>query len=567
MRKNITIIVLAAAAATAACGCSAVSRTASSGVAPMQVAKDAVCIDSVSADLQRYIPKVMEEWKIPGMGVALSKGGKTLFCKGFGVKELKGVGEYGDKADRIYTVSASNHSLGDDTGGSRSDSVDAHTLFQVGSTSKSFTSALVAQLVDEGKISWEDTVKNILPDFEMYDRWVTENLQVKDIMTHRSGLSGQWGTYIPNLGYTRDDIYQMLKLMPPGYSFRGDFQYSNIAFEIAGQIIEKVTGKSWEDNVHERIFDRLGMEDSRVGGREFAAADNAAVPHDWGFRGDSIYVVPEYGPEQALWWLTQIEPAGGVCCSISDLLKWAEFHLHNGKVPAASDSVQVISERQMDYLHRGQSIVSQTDDKIQLYAQGWYVEQTSGGRVYYHTGTTWGFTTLCFFVPRLDLAGAVLVDSETSSNPRFAMMRRAVDLLSGRPAEDYSGEWLVDWYAGNREEVAKAAEKAKEAADDAAVIPASELAAISGDYTNTPLFGNASVKVDHGTPFITVGKQGWTHPMTREKAFSYTFRSDGHEFGIVFHTAEEAPETEPSAVSFSIDWGYGEPFPDWIRAE
>ena len=107
-------------------------------------------------------------------------------------------------------------------------------------------------------------------------------------MTHRFGIAEQAGTYIPNLGYDRDDIYRMFKYLKPAYSFRGDFQYSNIAFEIGARIIEKVTGKSWEENVRERIFDKIGMSDSRTGGRAFAAAANAAVPHDWGFRGDSM---------------------------------------------------------------------------------------------------------------------------------------------------------------------------------------------------------------------------------------------------------------------------------------
>jgi CubicO group peptidase (beta-lactamase class C family) len=490
----------------------------------------------------------MADWKIPGMAVAIEQNDSILFCKGFGVKELHGAGDTGF--------------------------VDEHTLFQIGSVSKSFTAALVAQLVDEGKISWEDTVKNILPDFEMYDPWVTANMQVKDIMTHRFGLKEQIGTYIPNLGYDRDDIYEMLRLIPPAYSFRGDFQYSNIAFEIAARIIERETGESWEKNVHERIFDRLGMHDSKVGGREFAATEDLATPHDWGFRGDSIYVVPEYGPEQALWWLTQIEPAGGVCCSVTDLLKWAEFHLHGGKAPAVAcpdslcptDSVSVISGKQMKYLHKGQTIASQGDDRILLYAQGWYVEQTSEGRVYYHTGTTWGFTTLCFFMPQLDLAGAVLVDSETSSKPRFSIMRRTIDLFSDRPDEDYSGKWLAEWYSDNR--IADTTASVTNAAaagrsDSTLVIPAAELDTITGNYANTPLFGNASVTVENGTPYITIGKQGWKHPMKYVKQDSYTFRSDGHEFGIEFKTVP----TNGKAYSFSIDWGYGEPFPDWVRSK
>jgi len=507
--------------------------------------------------LEQYVNKVMAEWKIPGMAVAIEKDGKVLFCNGFGVKELQGAVPFGDKADMIYPPCANPD---------KGIFVDEHTLFQIGSTSKSFTGALMAELVDEGKVSWEDTVKNILPDFEMYDPWVTANMQVKDIMTHRFGIAEQAGTYIPNLGYDRDDIYRMFKYLKPAYSFRGDFQYSNIAFEIGARIIEKVTGKSWEENVRERIFDKIGMSDSRTGGRAFAAAANAAVPHDWGFRGDSMYVVPEYGPEQALWWLTQVNPEGGVNCSVTDLLKWAEFHMNGGKTPDPNgqpgDSVQVISARQMNYLHKGQTIAAQTDDRLLLYAQGWYVEQTSKGRVYYHTGTTWGFTTLCFFIPQMKLAGAILVDAETSSNPRFAIMRRAIDMFSGRPAEDYSPEWLAEWYSDRRAEAAKKAEaNANLPAEDSVPAPEPSPVSICGKYTNDSLFGDAEVSVEKGKAFITIGKQGWKHPMKHEKGSEYSFRSDGHEFRITFSIDSGTGE----AASFHIDWGYQEPFPDWTR--
>ena len=137
-----------------------------------------------------YAEYVRDQWRIPGMAVAFMQDGELILAKGFGTKE---------------------------TG--RQDPVDARTVFQVGSVSKSFTATVMASLVDEGKVKWDDTVKNILPDFEMYDPWVTENMQVKDIMIHRSGLREQAGTYIPNLGYGREDIYRMLPLMNPYTGF------------------------------------------------------------------------------------------------------------------------------------------------------------------------------------------------------------------------------------------------------------------------------------------------------------------------------------------------------------
>ncbi len=142
----------------------------------------------------------------------------------------------------------------------------------------------MASLVDEGLVKWDDTVKNILPDLRLYDKWVENNLQVKDIMTHRMGLRGQMGTYIPNMGYSRDDVYKMMELMKPKYSFRGSYEYNNITFIIAEKIIEKLTGKSWEENVNERIFKRLGMSNSTLNKEGFLAAGDVAVPHEFDYR-------------------------------------------------------------------------------------------------------------------------------------------------------------------------------------------------------------------------------------------------------------------------------------------
>ena len=268
--------------------------------------KPSVPQEEIIANVERTIARVMADWKIPGMGVSMYKDGKVILSKGYGVKSLE-------------------------TGAP----VDAHTLFQIGSVSKSFTAAVLAQLADEGLISWDDPVKKHLPDFEMYDPWVTDNLQIKDLTSHRTGLRDDIGTYLGNLGYTRDDIYHMLKLMPPAYIFRGDYQYNNITFIPAAKIIEKVTGKSWEENVRTRIFEPLGMTESTLNGEGFGAAladGTAALPYAFERKGREMDVWPMYGDEQSLWWLTVVGPAGSVCCTPTDLIKWAVFHLGDGKV-------------------------------------------------------------------------------------------------------------------------------------------------------------------------------------------------------------------------------------------
>lgn len=482
--------------------------------------------------IRNYAQKVREDWKIPGMSLSIVKDGKLIFAEGFGFKEM------GKQAK-----------------------VDASTVYQIGSVSKSFTATIMASLVDEGKVKWDDTVKNILPDFEMYDKWVTENIQVKDIMTHRTGLKGQMGTYIPNMGYEREDIYKMLKLMKPAYSFRGSYEYNNITFIIAEKIIEKVTGKSWEQNIQERVFDKLGMTSSSVNGSGFAEAENVAVPHEFYYsRGkkeiDSMVVNPMYGEEQALHWLTVIGPAGSVNSTVEDMSKYIMFHMDKGKFGGE----QVVSTKNMNFLHRGLTITSQDSSRTTLYGNCWFVEQNNRYRVWFHTGTTWGMTALCVFVPELKLGMMLLCNSEVPSSPRYAVMRRLIDLYKGSPERDYNSEYLTEWASSERksfdENVKKESDAAAEMSDETP-----SFKKLRGTYDKGELFGKALITMEKGELYITVGPKGWKNKLVHKKGNKFSFRSDGHSFPVTF----EINPDNGKAISLDIDFGYGENFGKWIK--
>lgn len=470
-----------------------------------------------------YILQVQEGWKIPGLSVSIVKDGNLLWAKGYGVREI-----------------------GKDT------PVDENTVYQIGSISKSFTAMVMASIVDEGLVSWEDTVKKILPDFKWYDKWVEENMQVKDLMTHKTGLLGQQGTYIPNAGYGRDDIYKMFERMKPKYSFRSVYAYNNMTFIIAAKIIEQKTGKSWEENVQERIFDKLGMTSSSLNGEGFLeAGDKASIAHEFYYRGDSMYILPLYGDDRALFWETVVGPAGSVNSTVVDMAKYAQFHLNMGKV----GEKEVLSEKSMKYLHKGQTIVSQTDDYIRLYGNCWFVEQNNRYRLYFHTGTTWGFTAICAFVPEIDLGLVVLVNSETPASPRYAIMRKTIDLFMGDTLQkDYNREYLDEWWSEHREE-SKCEEKVKE------ILPELEKSYLAGHYIKDQLFGDADVTLEEDTLFIRVGKQGWKRELKHVSGTEYTFRSDGHTFPVVFNLNKKGNK----AISFDLDFGEEENFGPWIR--
>ncbi len=468
-----------------------------------------------------YILKVKNEWKIPGIAAGVIKDGEVVFLEGFGEARPDGT------------------------------PVNETTLFQIGSVSKSFTATLMARLVDEGKVKWDDTVKRILPDLDLYDNWIEENLQVKDIMTHRMGIKGQQGTYIPNLGYSRDDVYKMMHLLKPGYSFRGSYEYNNITFIIAQKIIEKLSGKSWEDNLKDVILDPLGMYNTSANGEPFAASPYAAVPNDYGWR-DSIYHSPLLGEEQALHWLTVVGPAGSVNSTVPDMLKYVRFHLDKGK----AGGKEIITKRGMDYLHRGQTITSQDSARTTLYAHCWFVEQNSKYRLWFHTGTTWGFTTLVAFVPEMNLGMVFLVNSDAPANLRYSLMRRLIDMYRGEEAlRDYSADYLAEWIKSSKESREKAMKRDTPSEKRAAP----SLDQIAGVYDKGELFGRAIVDIEEGEAYITVGPKGWRNKLVHRDGNEFTFRSDGHGFRVKFIFGDRP--------SLDIDFGGEENFGPWLKIQ
>jgi len=218
----------------------------------------------------------------------------------------------------------------------------------------------------------------------------------------------------------------------------------------------------------------------------------------------------------------------------------------------------VISKKNMDYLHTGITITSQDSARITLYGHCWFVEQNSKYRLYFHTGTTWGQTALCFFMPELNLGGMILVNSEASASPRYAIMRRLIDMFKGFPEKDYNAEYLADFYKSSRESAEKSQNREK-----AEQKSAPEYKSIIGKYEKDELFGNAEVTLESGDLYITIGKYGWKHKMSHKNGNTFTFWSDGHEFPITF----EMDEKGDKAISFEVDFNYDENFGPWTRAE
>lgn len=519
--------------------------------------------EEVAKEIDSYVQQVISTWKIPGMAVAFSWGNEPLLVKGYGVKEQRpadGIGFRGISANDRRVASGGVPGVVNTPG----EPIDENTVFQIGSVSKSFTATIMGQLVDEGLVKWTDTVKNILPDFKYYDPWVTDHMQVMDIMTHRTGIGGQVGTYFPNLGYDREDCYRMLALYKPAYTFRGAYQYNNSTFLIAEKIIEKVTGKSWEENLQERVFNKAGMKSSSANADGYAASKNVATPHDYRYttvelakaqfpelvdvpadtKGE-IVTLPLYGDEQALYWLTGVGPAGSINSTVVDMLRYAQMHMNNGYIVDNADTTRVMSEKAMRKLHEGVTITSQNDNRTTLYAHCWFVEQNNKYRLYFHTGTTWGMTAICFFVPEVKLSGVILSNCEMGSNPRYAVMYKLVDLVMGLQGKDYNKEYFESYITSNEKSWAKERAAQKE------ILPApAPDKAIVGEYAKDELFGDAKITKEHGELYISLGKQGYKNKLVHINGATWHFRSDGYAFPVTFTFDEENKKATGFVVGF-----------------
>ena len=243
------------------------------------------------ADFDAYVARVLKEFQVPGIAVAIVKDGKVVLAKGYGVRKL------GESAP-----------------------VDAHTLFGIASNTKAFTSAALAMLVDEGKITWDDPVIKYIPAFQLYDPYVTREMTIRDLLTHRSGLGLGAGDLLwwPPTDYSRDEIIRRFRYVKPATSFRSRYAYDNVLYMVAGQIIPAVTGKSWDEFIRERIFKPIGMSESNTSVSAFRPGDNIAIPH-----------APVDGRIEAIKYinLDNVGPAGAINSNVTDLAKWVIVQL------------------------------------------------------------------------------------------------------------------------------------------------------------------------------------------------------------------------------------------------
>lgn len=318
-------------------------------------------ISDMPEDLSAFIQKGMQDWGIPGMSVAIVHNDSLIFAEGFGVKKL---GE--------------------------GDAVGRNTLFGVASTTKAFTATAIAMLVDEGLVSWDDPIQKHLPDFKLYDSYVSENITIRDALTHRSGLGRMTGNriqYMPNR--ERSELVYRMRYMEPEAPFRSGYVYSNMMYMVAGEVVQAVSGLSWDDFVMSRIFEPLGMQNSNTTITGLSERSDAAWPHQE-IEGE-IVPIPRRN-------FDNVGASASINSSAYEMSRWMRFHLGEAGV---FEGERLVSRGSMAELYREVTQLPSSDRLANPsgYALGWTVSTWNGRTIYRHGGATDGMNTNLILIP------------------------------------------------------------------------------------------------------------------------------------------------------------------------
>lgn len=463
-------------------------------------------LESILKEFDKYAEKGLKDWNIPGMAVGIVQGDRVIFAKGYGFRNVK------TKAP-----------------------VTPDTLFQVGSTSKAFTCTLAGMMVEEGKFGWSDRVIDYLPDFMLYDPWVTREFRVNDLMAQRSGLPAYSGDYLALLGYTREQMVHSIRYLKPVTSFRSTFAYQNHLFLVAAKLVERVSGRTWEESVKERIFKPLGMSSSSMDLKSFVESDNSSILYRR--KNGKIETL---SPDGIFYrWVYTYGPAGGINSSVSDMTKWLRFQMSDGKASGR----KIVSRATLNYLHTPKTIVAPDVDPSggsdhQYYCQGWVYRESGDYPMVWHTGGTSGCKTMLAFIPRAKV-GVVVLSNISDNKLADALAEKFFDMYLGRVDKDYSGKYL--------ESSRKTWKKAEEDTPrrPASPVPPMPLASYAGKYENE-WCKNVSIVEKDSSMLMTLGDTGMQFTLKhwdRDKFAMSDLDSNEDEALISFITGDDGSVT------------------------
>ncbi len=411
---------------------------------------DALAIETV-------LKTAVEAWGAPGAALVVVQGDEVLYMGTAGVKEQ-----------------------------GKPDPVTPDTLFAIASTTKAFTCTAIAMLADEGKMSWDAPAQNYIDSFRLSDPLANANVTVRDLVTHRTGMSRNDLLWYGST-HSRAEVIKRISLVKPNTSFRSTYEYNNIMYSVAGTAVGNADGSSWEEVVRKRIFEPLGMTGANFSTHDVLKSSDYASPHEKG----------EDGITQVVPWrnLDNCAPGGSINAGVRDLSKWLRFQINEG----VFEGKKLISPEKLLETRTPQIVVPADPNGVSpitlsTYGLGWAVYSYRGHTVCSHGGALDGFRSHIALIPYLKVGIAVLTNLAPSMLCE-SVRNSVLDMALGAPAED--------WNARTQKQQADAIEKALKERDERKAkshketTPSRELAAYTGAYEN-PAYGTAHITLVNG---------------------------------------------------------------------
>jgi CubicO group peptidase (beta-lactamase class C family) len=366
------------------------------------------------AELDNLIKETLSTFDVPGISVGIFKDGKEVYAKGHGVRSLT------TKKD-----------------------MNSETLVGVASNSKGFTCFALAMMVDAGKLNWDDPVRKHIPEFQLLDPWVTENFTVRDLVTHRSGMglgAGDLMFFPEGNDFDVDDVINNVKYLEPETSFRSTFAYNNNMFIIAGEVLKRVSGLSWEAFIETKIMKPVGMKNSKASYNRVTDKSNIIDAHTRA-EGKVIQIPHD--------WSETANAAGGIVSNVHDMMTWAKFLMNDA---VTENGERLLDKNLFHELWQLQTPLTVRpgdwyNSNFRGYGLGWFVTDVKGGhKQVYHTGGLLGTVTQFTMIPDLDLAIVVLTNQMNGS---------AFNTITNTIKDSYLGyenrNWLENYGKRNTE--------------------------------------------------------------------------------------------------------------------
>lgn len=410
--------------------------------------------------VDKVMNATMKAWQIPGAAVAIVKNDKILYVNGYGTKELGGT-----------------------------EAVTGDTLFQIASTSKAFTTTALAMLAAEKKLSFDDPVRQHLPYFRLNDMCADSQVTLRDIVSHRTGLTRHDELW-DNTPLTREDVIRSIGQVSLSKPFRTTYQYQNIMYIAAGEVIGNASGMPWEEYVKTRIFEPLQMTRTVISDAEWNESDHA-VGYRWDAKNSRVALQRPIDT-------ATIGAGGAIKSSARDMANWIRFQLANG----AFNLHQLVDPAMLDETkmpHTPRRLENSTRDEnpetnVMSYGMGWTIQDYRGELLVSHSGALNGFRTHVDLLPRRN-TGFVVMANVGRSLALVALRNALADHLSGKNGRDWNPYYLMLDAKAREKELREKAER--DAKRIAGTTPTHPLERYAGDYTSAP-YGTARLTVVDG---------------------------------------------------------------------